>query len=211
MTEISSEIPLEPRVVATRRYEFPVVTGDPRAVDFDELAVLRDHALAWLRAASLEPNPAAVVVRYAHDQQLVVSYEEPPRVERTSTASDRGEPVREPIDQLKDALGMTGLVGDVPWTYLLDVARNRSALTTTVARAVTAVSGGEDARSLILALLPRDWPQRLEAQLSSAGNMRGLVGLVKRLVDDWVLAATDVTDASASVQPRPEPTGATSA
>lgn len=193
--------PPPPRVVVTRRYEF-TLPGSSRVVDFDELRDTRDRALAWLRAQPLELDPADVVVRYAHDHALVVSYSTPPRVESpTSPTVGPSTLVTDVLEtqrfQLAEALDVAD---DVTWDYLLDVARNRTALTNVAARAVTAVNGGPE--PLVLALLPRDWPRQLDRQVPSAGNLLALVTLIKRLVDDWVLAATDVVDA-ARVEPFP--------
>lgn len=182
---------VEPRVVTTRRYEF-TLPGEQRVVDFDDLVVARDHALAWLRAVPLEPDPADVVVRYAHDGRLVVAYDAPSEERPPATTAAGSALVA--YAELVDALGLPRLVDDVSWSYLLDVVRNQAALTTVVARAVAAVND-DDPVAPILALLPRDWPRQLEAQLTDAGNMLGLVGLIKRLVDDWVLAASDVVEA----------------
>lgn len=49
----------------------------------------------------------------------------------------------------------------------------------------------------IEALLPRDWCAQLDALMPDADNRRILLTLVKRRVDDWVLAAVDAAEAVA--------------
>lgn len=173
---------LEPRVVTTRRYEF-TLPGDHRVADFDELVAVRDRVFQWLRAVPLELDVADVVVRYAHDGRLVVAYEEVPTLDRPATV------VTETVEALRDELtAALDVRYHAPWEQLLDVVRNRTALARIAARAVN--DGGGD--PLILALLPRDWPRRLDAQVANAGNQLGLLGLIKRQIDGWVLAAEDV-------------------
>ena len=53
----------------------------------------------------------------------------------------------------------------------------------------------------IAALLPRDWPARLDALMPDATNRRVLLTLVKRQLDDWVLAALDAREASREDDP----------
>lgn len=43
----------------------------------------------------------------------------------------------------------------------------------------------------IAALLPRDWPARLDALMPDATNRRVLLTLIKRQLDEWVLDALD--------------------
>lgn len=184
------------RFVTTRRVEF-VVPASGTDVPLTQLQRVVAHASLWLSTEYPDVDQAGLAVRYGHDQALVVSCE----VDVADHASPHGPAtlITDVLEtqrfQLAEALDVAD---DVTWDYLLDVVRNRTALTNVAARAVQAVNGD----ALVLALLPRDWPRQLEQQVTDAGNLLGLVGLIKRLVDDWVLAATDVVDAC-GVEPEP--------
>lgn len=52
----------------------------------------------------------------------------------------------------------------------------------------------------IAALLPRDWTRQLDELMPDATNRRVLLTLIKRRLDDWVLAAGDAADADAAAR-----------
>lgn len=123
-------------------------------------------------------DAAPVVVRHV-DGEVRVSYD---------VVLTPGDPVRQLLERAHDlraALDVDGRKFSY-WSELFaEVRRQREAL--------DRLTGSDDPDGPVLALLPRDWPRRLDALLPAAEgrSLFTLLSLVKRQVDDWVLDALD--------------------
>lgn len=181
---IDVSTPYVRRVTTSRRVEFVVATDEDSRVDVTRLDAALLAAEAELRVVSPDLSPAEaraeLLLELASPDELVVAYE------HAASTVYNTDVVRRLTRNLAVALDVAD---DVPWSRLLALVRNRTTLTAGLARAARTSTGVDKP---VLALLPRDWPRRLDRLLSDAGNQLGLLGLVKRRLDEWVLAATDV-------------------
>lgn len=182
---MTADEPLARREVVTRRVEYRL------PVDLDGVEYRR--VVEALDAVVRDRPGGASPVRVRVEDDAVVAYYEAIETVTGDVTRESG-PIRVLRGRnvsLADALGLPGAEPVPTWDDLLRLVRRNTRIADVVIREQRL--RGEVGEPVPV-LLPSDWPRRLEQLLPSAGNQLALLGMVRRLVGDWVLTTQDVVD-----------------